>query len=194
MIVDLQKMAMDSNTKVSDLLTNAYVVARKLNLKEFEEVINLELNGYDGNMDKLPEYRKVRGQLMASRSPFPGFIPFHIQEPEINDLIRTAIVSKPISELEGYYDGSNDFIIIKLVPEQITFLNEMGNTRGFIPDIHVQRPQIKNIWESVRKIIIEWTIQLENDGIEGKEMSFSKEEKEIAQENLRNYVNILTQN
>ncbi len=193
MILDLQKRAMDSNTKVSDLLINAYVVARKLNLKEFEEIINLELNGYNGSMDKLPRYREIRGPLMVSRAPFSGYIPFHIKEPEINDLLSTARVSKPISELEDYYDSPHDFIVVKLPPEQINFLLKHGDTRGLIPDIHIQKPQIKNILESVRKIIIEWTLQLENDGIKGEEMSFSPEEKEIVQENLRTYVNILTQ-
>ena len=45
-ILDLQKESMVSNTELSDLLRKAYVISRKLRVKDFEKWINLELNGY----------------------------------------------------------------------------------------------------------------------------------------------------
>ena len=54
-VLELQKEAQGSNVSVSSLLRKALVVASKLKVKEFEEWINNELNGY-GDTDKIPEH------------------------------------------------------------------------------------------------------------------------------------------
>lgn len=60
-VLELQKDAVDSNSDVVSLLRKAYLVARKLKLKEFESWINNELNGYGHN--KVPNYRIFKGRL-----------------------------------------------------------------------------------------------------------------------------------
>ncbi|WP_048190131.1 hypothetical protein [Methanobacterium sp. SMA-27] len=61
-ILELQKEAIDSDIDISNLLRKAYLVAKKLKIKDFEEWVKLELNGY-GTIDNKPEYRKVNGSL-----------------------------------------------------------------------------------------------------------------------------------
>lgn len=190
-VLDLQNDAMNREIKVSDLLIRSYVIAKKLEIKEFEIFINLELNGYDGVIDKLPNYRLILGELVASRYPFPGYIPFAIHEPSLNGIIRTARISKPLSEIENYYDDMETFIIVKLAPEIINFLNQYGDTRSFVPEIHLYKPQIQGILDSVRMIILDWTLELEKDDILGENLTFSSEEKAKANEHVTNYINII---
>lgn len=45
-VIELQQEALSKDTDLLSLLRKAYLVARKLKLKEFEEWINHELNGY----------------------------------------------------------------------------------------------------------------------------------------------------
>lgn len=45
-VLDLQKAALKEDCDILNLLRKAYLVARKLKLKEFEDWVNCELNGY----------------------------------------------------------------------------------------------------------------------------------------------------
>ena len=45
-VIELQHEALKSDFDIMNLLRNAYLVARKLKLQEFEEWIKEELNGY----------------------------------------------------------------------------------------------------------------------------------------------------
>ena len=79
-VIELQKQAIDTDSDVVSLLRKAYLVARKLDIKDFEEWINSELNGYT-DYDKIPDYREIRGQVKAW-NPYHGWIPVIIQERE----------------------------------------------------------------------------------------------------------------
>lgn len=59
-VIELQREAMDENISIESLLRKAYLVARKLKLKEFEEWINKEQNGYS---KEVPNYRNVAGEI-----------------------------------------------------------------------------------------------------------------------------------
>lgn len=69
-VLELQRDALNPSISVLILLRKAYVVARKLNIRQFQEWIELELNGYKGH--PIPEYRVVRGQLRAW-NPYHGW-------------------------------------------------------------------------------------------------------------------------
>jgi len=45
-ILELQQQAIDSNTDILSILRKALLVSRKLELTDFEQWINNELNGY----------------------------------------------------------------------------------------------------------------------------------------------------
>lgn len=51
-VIELQHEALKSDFDIMNLLRNAYLVARKLKLQEFEEWIKDELNGYK-NLDRI---------------------------------------------------------------------------------------------------------------------------------------------
>lgn len=88
-VVDLQREALDRNVRVPDLLRKALVISRKLNLHEFQNWIEKELNGY-GQKDEVPDYREVSGQVRGW-NPYRGWIPVIFQDPKYG---RAAIESE----------------------------------------------------------------------------------------------------
>lgn len=62
LVRELQREALDSNVPVTDLLRKALVVARKLGIKEFQEWIELELDGYKKG-GGIPDYPVVKGTV-----------------------------------------------------------------------------------------------------------------------------------
>jgi len=62
LVLELQKDALDKNTRVSDLLRKAFVVSKKLSIIKIEKWLENELNGYPLNSN-IPDYRTVHGQI-----------------------------------------------------------------------------------------------------------------------------------
>ena len=67
-VIELQREALDENISIESLMRKAYLVAKKLGLKEFEKWINQEQNGYD---EQIPEYRNIVGEIKAW-NPYHG--------------------------------------------------------------------------------------------------------------------------
>jgi hypothetical protein len=134
LILELQSQAIDSNTDILTLLRKALLVARKLNLKEFDV------------FDSIPSLNNL---LDTKEKHF------------ISSLSGSANVS--LSELFKY------------------------DTKY---QIELPRNSIVNIIEQVKNKILGWALILEENGILGEGLSFSKEEKKVAQEEdkIINYV------
>jgi hypothetical protein len=64
LVLQLQADALNSDVSVSDLLLKAKVVATKLDLTDFLQWIEHELNGYT-DKNEVPMYRKIRGRAQA---------------------------------------------------------------------------------------------------------------------------------
>lgn len=184
-VIDLQKEAMNSDIETSKLLRKAYVVARKLKIKKFEEWIELELKGYRG--EKIPSYRNVRGELKY-KTPSYGYQDLLIDHEGISDIFSTRNLNNSIAELEDLYNqGGTDPIIFPIPPEiQISFLKEFNKNIG--PEyLFVATPRIKAILDAVRNIVLDWALKLEEDGILGEDLQFSIEEREIAEKKSSKY-------
>ena len=80
-VIDLQNEITASECDVVKIIRRAHVITVKLGLKEFDQWISYELNGYP-NQDTCPEYRKVRGVLKAF-NPYHGWIPTLIPDGEL---------------------------------------------------------------------------------------------------------------
>ena len=57
LVIELQQRALDSKTRVSDILRTALVVVTKLDVAELREWCQRELHGYD--KPPVPTYRRV---------------------------------------------------------------------------------------------------------------------------------------
>ncbi len=182
--LQLQELAMDSGTHLPDLLRRALLVATKLNLTESKNWIMDELNGYK-DIERLPGYRRISGQLKI-HNPFYGLTPFVISDTKLADAVRQVIVSESVESLQHLVrEGSNaDTLAFPFSPEQEAILMRMqGGFDPLQPTREVGKSQIAAILEKIRTRILDWALSLEAEGILGEGVTFSKEEKERAQNN-----------
>lgn len=175
-VIELQHEALKSDFDIMNLLRNAYLVARKLKLQEFEEWIKDELNGYK-NLDRIPDYRLLRGEIKAW-NPYHGWIPVILQND--SEDITTHLVSDSLANLINVYENSDSKkAILQFSAAKNNYLSKCSNFNTKYA-LMIGTNQIYSIIERVRNIILDWSITLEEDGILGEELQFSDAEKEIA--------------
>lgn len=185
-VLELQAEAMDDAVDIENLLRKAYLVARKLNLKEFEEWISNEQNGYK---NEIPDYRTISGQIKAY-NPYYGWVPV-VMQGKLADAASTMPLRLPISSLSDVYNNSDGSVVLT-VPGAITeFFNK--NTDGIPTDYHFvsSKSEIHKIISAVRNKILEWAILLEDNGIVGENLKFTAAEKSVAASSavINNYTN-----
>jgi len=105
-ILELQREALSKDANIESLLRKAYVIAKKLKLKEFEDWIQLEQNGYGSR--EVPEYRYVQGQIKA-RNPYYGWVSVVLSS-EIEKVISNVPAKEAISGLIDLYESDNEFL------------------------------------------------------------------------------------
>lgn len=191
LVQDLQKDALDQNVSVTELLRKSLVVATKLKLDEFASWVRRELDGY-GKIE-VPEYRVLHGAPQVF-NPYRGYQPLYFAKVEQTNRFSKMHFNTPIGELEhdlmsARKSGSTAFQVSfspeieKVLMDSIEFQLE--------PSLHINASQFQRILDAVRKIVLEWSLKLEADGITGEGMGFSTEEKERAQTityNIKNYI------
>ena len=114
-VLELQKEITKSDCDIVSALRRAHIVASKLGLKDFDQWIVNELNGYK-SQDDIPEYRTVPGQLKAF-NPYSGWIPVLLNNPEIENLICRPKMANSISEISALCKGTDSTIVMSLPVE-----------------------------------------------------------------------------
>ena len=183
-VIDLQNNVLDSQITTTNLLRKAFMVAKKLKLKDFENWISFELNGYENKDVNIPECRKIYGELRAF-NPGEGWIPTLFSGyVEMQDTVTKSTILQSVSELEHLINGKSNTFCISFATEAEKILGELF---GFETKykLFINIIQIQNILETVRTTVMNWALELECDGILGEEMIFTEVEKRIAVE--RNY-------
>lgn len=192
LVQELQREALDSSVLVSDLLRKALVVAKKLNIKEFDEWISLELKGYNGK-DEIPSYRVLSGRPMA-RNPYHGWQPIIFsRSPQTAEDLSTCPINTPVGEIEaGLKSATKDTMLHFQLSKEVE-ANIIRALRFPLPiAVVIDKAQLHGILEAVKTIVLEWSVKLEQDGIIGEDMTFSKEEKQKASTatyHIKNYIN-----
>lgn len=180
LVSELQKACLDSNLRTAEVLQKAYVVARKLGIKEFEDWISKEINGYQIN-DKIPDYRFVTGQVKVW-NPYHGWIPVIADDPRSQEILNSRPSSQPLGSLEDALvrsrTGNN--LMMTFTPEQERdILGE--NSLYANPKLHLSPGVVQGIVDKVRHIVLRWCLDLEAKGIIGEGMTFSEQEKKAAE-------------
>jgi len=99
LVEQLQRDALDSTVSLPDVLRRALVVATKLNLGNFREWVECELNGY-AKGDRLPEYRLIRCQI-RSTDPFDGRkLPWKLPTSELEEMVCRGQVVQSVASLQ----------------------------------------------------------------------------------------------
>jgi hypothetical protein len=189
-VIELQKDALDRNVKISDLLRKALVVARRLSLHEFQTWIENELEGYRGKTkNEIPDYRNLSGQVCGFNL-YRGWVPIIF-----NDKDQEAIFSKrksrqSVAELENLVEHkeTGERLTMPFPPEAHLHLCQAIGFQTQV-NLFVDESEIVRIIETVRNVILNWALKLEEEGILGENLSFSKKEKEAANKSPQNITN-----
>ncbi|MEH7116880.1 hypothetical protein V7128_05560 [Neobacillus vireti] len=188
-VSELQREAMSSSSNISDLLRKSLVVARKLKIKEFEQWITQEMNGYKvSSRDEIPDYREIVGHIQYF-NPYHGWSPVIIQDERVVDLFERNKVFQPVTEIENLANSDSEFLFMQLPQGIQNILSDYFNETAQF-QLMFGKSQAKQIIDTVRNIILEWSLKLEEDGIMGEGLSFSDKEKQEASKqnyNINNF-------
>lgn len=177
-VLELQEEALKSGADILALLRKSSLIARKLDLKDFQEWINNELNGYKF-ASATPDYRDIRGELKAW-NPYNGWIPVVAPDNELEKLFSSRRIRDSIPSLYGLLNGNNNQLTISINASGTAFLNESTDFET-VYKIFISKNAVSNIIEQVRNKILDWAITLEENGIFGEGLRFTNEEKSKAQ-------------
>ena len=185
-VLELEREALDENVSIEVLLRKAYLVARKLKLTDFEEWINNEQNGYEG---EVPEYRMIGGEYKAL-NPYRGWIPV-VLPANVAKVIAKVPLHNSISSLCDVYNTSEGSISFTVGAEITEFLNNSSDGFDTKFSFCSSRSEIYRIISTVRNKILDWALLLEENEILGEGMTFTEKEKEIASTTkvINNYTN-----
>ncbi len=193
LVLELQRAAMERDQHVSDVLRKANVVAAKLKLTDFQGWCKSELHGYVGS--DIPAYRVVKGALKAF-NPYNGWIPVVMEDSASQDALSNRAIAQPIGELEDIAANKKDGRLQVPLPHDI-LLSVFGESESFqlgmVPTLLVGKSQVVGILDSVRNQILDWSLTLEQSGILGEGLTFSKEEvkKAVATYNIGHFHGVL---
>lgn len=177
-VLELQQEALDSNTDILALLRKAHLVARKLGLKDFQNWVDNELNGYK-KMQDIPEYRNLHGALKAW-NPVHGWIAVVIPDGDLEQTFSARKTFDSIPSLTSLLSSKEGTYAIAVPAEGGAIL---GRLTGFHTNytLQISPNAISNIVEQVKNKILDWAIVLEENGVLGEGLGFTKEEKSKAQ-------------
>ena len=190
-VLELQKDLLDTNCDILKTLRKAHIIAVKLNLSEFDEWIQNELNGYESEDDNFPEYRKMNGELKAN-NPRRGWIPMVIVDKNSREFFRYVPILESISYLIGVEKKSKDGYFYFSYPTDVSMKLCMGaNLPAYMEcALHISTVKIIDLIDIVKNRLLEWTLELEKNGIWGENMTFSVVETESAKkvsQQINNY-------
>lgn len=175
LVIELQKNIIENKTDTISILRKAKLIATKLNLVDFKQWIDYELNGYE-KYDDIPEYRNIIGEVKA-KNPYHGLIPV-LMPSDIAEKLNTRKLYNPISELIDL-STSNQPITIAF-PSELSESLCANVSVSFPCYLVIPKNAIIQIIESVKNYLLEWCLKLENDGILGEDFEFNELEKEKA--------------
>jgi hypothetical protein len=171
---------MDKRNEVDDLLRKCTVIASKLQLADFLLWAKRELNGY-GSGDELPDYRVV-GCEMKAWSPYNcQWVPL-VCTGEPHEALRKRPVSQRIVEIQDLV-SRQDGLLGMPMPESVAYKLMVSADAPTPPMFIISRTSLLGILDAVRTLVLDWSLKLEADGILGEGMTFTKEEKQTAQNN-----------
>lgn len=172
LIEQLQLGAVDGASPITDLLRKAKLAAAKLKVVDFAAWVDMEMNGYTLR-SALPRYRYVHGSLKFL-NPYQGWLSIigldNLEQP----------VFQPVGELSLLSKDKSGFLTVA-APD--AFRRKICNDMGFNCQVslHVSQTSIAALVEAVRNNVLEWTLKLEQAGIQGHGLSFTPEETKVAQ-------------
>jgi len=108
-IYNLQREILAGNQSITQLIRQAKLIAAKLNLKDVEKWVDMELNGYPPEVEP-PPYRAFSTETVVVHNPYRGWmyagdfrLDIRARQPiaEIEQLSKSATLSIPLEKKGG---------------------------------------------------------------------------------------------
>lgn len=174
-VIDLQRDCMDLSIPCDQLLLKAYAIAFKLDISSMVDFCSKELYGYtEAQYKDIPIYRKG---IME----FEGVDGYQRSFPIIlrqNSKLTDFIISHSITEIEAMNLSKDGELYSNASVEENFLIRKKVNIDSNI-FIRKRIPvyTFKAVLIKVRKMILEWALELEKNGIYGEELEFSNDEQ-----------------
>lgn len=176
-IESVQVQARDRDQALEDVLQRAIFLASVLRLKEFGGRLRQELEGFAADAE-LPGYREALPGTLIAWMPVNGWVQAPISE-EMEAGAHSIDVRDPAPALEEQTRRNRRAGGVNIEPDAerqqaLRRLTQLDMRLAFA----VTTRDLVTVPECVREIIVLWTTDLLDLGLEGENMVFSRSERE----------------
>lgn len=178
-VIALQKLILDETKKVSHIIQHAHLIASKLDLSDFKNWCSLEMNGYlHVPKEQIPNYRYINGTI-GVRHLFSGMVNTFGNAPIS---LSHKVMFDSVSKLEAYSYDEKGNTALKLDQEVNSyFAQHVPYYDECVGYLIVNKSEFDNALYMIKSKVLEFTEELERNGILGEEWEFTKEEKQMTQ-------------
>lgn len=177
LVLQLQRDALNSSVRVSDLLRKAKVAAVKLGIEEMAEWVEQEFNGYE---KEVPPYRVLHGK--------PVLIDAYGASSSLNGRdsaeymrLSTRDIGCGIEKIVAFLENKCD-LFCRFSQEFIADMHAIYGDNCYDGGTVIGQEMLCSVISSVRNVILDWSLKLEAAGILGEGFTFTPKEKELAKE------------
>ncbi|EMG7904219.1 abortive phage resistance protein [Enterobacter hormaechei] len=187
-VLELQALASDRNSDIVGVLLKAKMIAVKLGLKDLTEWIEYEIDGYPSDAE-IPEYRIGQG-IIRYWNPYHGWqnLEFRNVPPDLIATAQEYAISESISSMQKPY--SEDGTLRLALPPSFIELLFKGQRAPSEICWFFSVNKLTHIVTTVRNKILDWSLELEANGVLGMGLLFNQKEKEAASMTVQNITNI----
>ena len=181
------KDLLDSIFKDDDiisLLRRALIIADELGSDSFKDWINWELGGYFENLDDIPSYRIFECELNCSITN--GFntrhyVPVGCLPDDLLRELKIVFIKESISEIIDMCNTDLNVAHVNLdsaIENSIRNIIKMNDDSITVIEIYRVCPihHLNEIINQVKNNLLDWCLQLKNNGILGEEYNFTENE------------------
>ena len=180
LVRQLQADAIDSRVPVAKLLRVAKLIATKLDQKDALRWIDRELDGYmDGLTKDVPPYRMIGGQPKGF-NPYRGWQTIQFEDAATAEKFSTVPLGQAIGSLEMELQRKRESGQSLVFAYPTEMANIIRKAIHFPTEVAVflSEGSVWGVVETVRNLVLNWSLELEKAGILGEEMAFSPREQE----------------
>lgn len=176
MVLDLQQACLDEKVSCYNLLLRAYAIAEKLNIKDMAEFCTNEINGYYDIDDKIiPLYRKIHVNTEAYKETSKRWEPVSFPAGHPRSM---RFVVESIPEIEKLEQSKQEMLEVRLnYDDQLAIYQIIDMPKPLFVHQIFMAAQVTSILNIVRKLVLDWALKLEKQGILGESLIFSDEEQ-----------------
>jgi AbiTii len=179
LILQIQQATLDSSSSLTDTLRRSKIACAKLGLADFGKWVEQELTGYTGKGKDLPPYRRPQGTAELF-NPFHGWLTIGFPSGTMEDSWTRAYVAMSVPSMEDSLSRlaskpGGVFVFPYAAEMKRHLLDGMQGASDV--RLRVEASQIAGLLQHVRDILLDWTLEMEKQGVLGEGLTFSAEER-----------------